>query len=186
MRVSGSTPAEAHGEDEPCAGGPMKPIEQGGPVRRSLRACRAGLPFERAVRAAVRACRAGLPCQATVSGYRGSTPCGQPRTYDPPKPSSRAISPARIPRARHPAHHPTRHPNLLHAGRAPLCLRRSSNTCEKPVIPSATCELKRPDSYVWQPKDARTPCRPPPGLANQNWSSISRPRMLEPSVYETP
>ena len=55
-----------------------------------------------------------------------------------------------------------------------------------PVMPSATCELKRPDSYVWQPKVQRTGvCRPVSADANHTRSETIRPRMVEPSVYET-
>lgn len=55
-----------------------------------------------------------------------------------------------------------------------------------PVMPSATCELKRPDSYVWQPKVQRTGATlPVAAAANHTWSETMRPRMVEPSVYET-
>ena len=55
---------------------------------------------------------------------------------------------------------------------------------EKPMMPSATCLLKRPVSYVWQPKDARTLARP---LSDEKKTSSStiRPRIDEPSVYDT-
>jgi len=53
-------------------------------------------------------------------------------------------------------------------------------------MPSATCELKRPDSYVWQPKVQRTGATlPVAAAANHTWSETMRPRMVEPSVYET-
>ena len=52
------------------------------------------------------------------------------------------------------------------------------------MMPSATCLLKRPVSYVWQPNDARTLARP---LSDEKKTSSStiRPRIDEPSVYDT-
>mmetsp|Transcript_492 Transcript_492/g.1024 ORF Transcript_492/g.1024 Transcript_492/m.1024 type:complete len:97 (-) Transcript_492:398-688(-) len=52
-------------------------------------------------------------------------------------------------------------------------------------MPSATCEKKRPDSYVWQPNEERTPSLVPAEEANQTLSSTRCPRIDEPSVYET-
>jgi len=53
-------------------------------------------------------------------------------------------------------------------------------------MPSATCELNSPDSYVWQPNEARKLSAPPCGLAKWNVSMSSLPRIDEPSVYDTP
>ena len=55
----------------------------------------------------------------------------------------------------------------------------------RPVIPSATWLRNKPDSYVWQPNGARTAFYWPLDEPNQNLSYIMRPRMDEPSVYET-
>ena len=57
---------------------------------------------------------------------------------------------------------------------------------DQPVMPSATCVLNIPLSYVWQPNDASTPMRAPSLFPNQNLSRDMCPLIVEPSVYETP
>ena len=53
-------------------------------------------------------------------------------------------------------------------------------------MPSATCVLNIPLSYVWQPNDASTPMREPSLFPNQNLSRDMCRLIVEPSVYETP
>lgn len=51
-------------------------------------------------------------------------------------------------------------------------------------IPSATCPLNSPVSYVWQPTTIRSVNAPRPS-PKCTWSVYTAPRICEPSVYET-